>query len=240
MKMITKKPARIALPKKGRLAEAVTGFLSTTGLTPVQTEEKCDFGNIVDAGQGYSIPLKNVEIVYQREKDALANMGEGIVDSAIVGLDKFREYESKMKNQGKECSLSISGKFKDVSVCKLVMSGKRTMDNPQQLTGFRIATTYPSALAAWLKAKNVQGVEIIEREGGIEDYVRMGRVDAICDIVETGRSLKANKLCEIFTLFKSYAVLVERTAQNDNVEYAGLNAFRERLLNPRGMEREVA
>lgn len=51
-------------------------------------------------------------------------------------------------------------------------------------------------------------VDIMARSGGIEDYVRLGAADAICDLVESGRSLRENSLVPYFDIYESRALLV--------------------------------
>lgn len=76
------------------------------------------------------------------------------------------------------------------------------------LAGCRIATSYPAVLRGWLRAQAIDGVEIVPCEGGVEDQVRLGRADAVCDLVETGTTLAANGLTALWTVMESRAVLV--------------------------------
>ncbi|MBU0800776.1 MAG: ATP phosphoribosyltransferase, partial [Alphaproteobacteria bacterium] len=64
----------------------------------------------------------------------------------------------------------------------------------------------------------VENVSIVECEGGVEDMVRLGLADAVCDLVETGSTLDANGLQKVLKVMDSEAVLVTspqaRTAQD--------------------------
>jgi ATP phosphoribosyltransferase len=61
---------------------------------------------------------------------------------------------------------------------------------PDQFAGTRIATSYPRLVVEDLKRRGVDA-EIIRLDGAVEISVRLGVADAIADVVQTGRTLKA-------------------------------------------------
>lgn len=57
----------------------------------------------------------------------------------------------------------------------------------------RIATKYPNVAKKYFNG-NQENVEIIKLEGSVELGPIIGMTDAIVDIVETGSTLKANRI----------------------------------------------
>jgi ATP phosphoribosyltransferase len=80
-------------------------------------------------------------------------------------------------------------------------------EGPASLRGKRIATTYPFLLAEYLRQRDV-AAEIVTLSGAVEIAPRLGRADAICDLVATGSTLQANHLREVETVLESHAVLI--------------------------------
>jgi ATP phosphoribosyltransferase len=77
----------------------------------------------------------------------------------------------------------------------------------QALAGRRIATTYPCLLSQFLESRGI-AAEIVTLSGAVEIAPRLGRADAICDLVSTGSTLAANHLVEVETVLDSHAVLI--------------------------------
>ncbi|MGB6451638.1 MAG: ATP phosphoribosyltransferase, partial [Steroidobacteraceae bacterium] len=75
------------------------------------------------------------------------------------------------------------------------------------LAGKRIATTYPYLLGKYLRERDVSA-EIVVLSGAVEIAPRLGRADAICDLVSTGSTLQANHLREVETVLESHAALI--------------------------------
>ena len=62
------------------------------------------------------------------------------------------------------------------------------------IAGARIATSYPYILEEFLTAKGVEPGEIISLQGNVEASYPLGLADAVCDLVESGRTLRENAL----------------------------------------------
>ena len=75
-----------------------------------------------------------------------------------------------------------------------------------QLAGKRIATSYPALLSHWLRAQGIDA-EVVLLSGSVEIAPRLGKADAICDLVSSGATLAANQLKPVQTLLESEAVL---------------------------------
>jgi ATP phosphoribosyltransferase len=91
-------------------------------------------------------------------------------------------------------------------------SGLRSI---KDLGGKRIATELVNVTRDYFR-KNKVKVEVEFSWGATEVKVNAGLVDAIVELTETGRSLKANKLVEIATLCESTTQFIaNRTAYKD-------------------------
>ena len=64
----------------------------------------------------------------------------------------------------------------------------------------RVATKFPHLAEQFFHRQGIQ-VEIIKLNGSIELAPMVGLSDLIVDLVETGRTLKENKLVEIVTMY---------------------------------------
>lgn len=86
----------------------------------------------------------------------------------------------------------------------------------EQFAGKTIATSNSGTLSEYFSdlEQSIDAINWMEYElnddldGSVEAATGMGMADAIADLVETGRSLKDNKLKEITTLFESEGVLI--------------------------------
>lgn len=201
------RPFRAVFPKKGRLQKDFQAVMDAAGLETGRVNSRVDYGTTYDSLGD----IEAFDTLVQRAGDALDNLDAGLADFAIVGLDTFEEASCRARNDGRELQARVSAAF-NFSACALWIAApdNAQIRNPSDLADLRIATSYPNILKAWLKNNDVENVTIIGREGGIEDYVRLGAADAICDIVDSGRTLEANGLTKTLKLFDSAAVIVER------------------------------
>lgn len=187
---------RIAIQKEGRLRLPSLEFLETLGL---------QFSK--ESGRTLVVPCQNadVEILYVRHSDIPQYIQSGAADFAIVGgnvlhENNFNVREIKKLEFGK-CSLVVA-----VPIVSLI---KKT----EELEGERIATSYPNSLRKFLKKQKINAV-VIEIRGSVEVTPALGLADAICDLTQTGNTLKENALEPIETLFNSTAVFIESPFEN--------------------------
>lgn len=199
---------RLVLPKKGRLKDDFNAVMNPAGLSVEKTDIRLDFGSMRD--ETGDIPA--FETLLQRPADALLTLQAKAADMAVIGLDTYLEFNAAARLQGQIPNLRIEKTLKGISPCALWIAGRKeeTLDTPEDLQGLRIATAYPALLRDWLQQRNINDVEIIARDGGLEDTIRLGLADAICDVVQTGASLKANGLEAKFRVAESCAVVVTR------------------------------
>lgn len=200
---------RLALPKKGRLRDDFNALMEESGLVLRKDSPRHDYGTMTDLRS--EIPA--FEVLTQRPADAFRSLMDGVATLAVAGLDSVIEYNSAAVNRGLPLPLEIVRRFNGVSECRLCLAVPQDdlLEKPGDLQGRRIATAYPQTLARWLDDHDVRNVQIVEREGGIEDCIRLGLADAICDIVQSGRTLAACGLRPVMTLVSSSAVAVKKS-----------------------------
>lgn len=230
-----KAPVRVIFPKKGRLAD---DFGDIAGKAGIQVEKK----SRQDFGTGFDVRgrLPSFEVLVQRPGDALACLDAGVAQLAVVGRDRLQEAFCEAAEAGRTLPVSVRQDF-GLSVCSLCIAGPAGMDirTPRDLAGMTVATSYPCTLRAWLADKGVEGVKVVTREGGLEDTIRLGIADVICDIVDTGNTLRANGLVPYdgMTLLESSAVLVQRDNMAGDPRKAQVDAIAARLSQASPVQR---
>ncbi len=175
---------KIGIQKNGRLTKPSLKYLTSLGI------------DIPENGRELMIVCGDFQILFLRQTDIPEFVERGIIDFGIVGENSIYEKRSKV---------DVISKL-GFSQCSLVIAGpdETTIDD---LNGERIATSFPNSLKAFLK-KNKINASIIEVRGSVEVMPAMGLADAVCDLVQTGRTLKENKLLPIATVMESEAVLI--------------------------------
>lgn len=223
-------PVSIVVPKQGRLREPFESIMKEAGLSFRKANARHDYGAIVDeTGQ------PPIGALSQRADDALRSLNAGVAQMAVVGLNTFLECSAREEEAGRKSPARIMLAFADVARCTFsIAAPKETQITAlKDLEGKRIATSYPALMRKWLAAENVTPAAVTEYAGGVEDTVRQGIADAIMDLVQTGESLKANRLERKLDIQESSAVLVRTAAQvSDEVE-AAMDKLVERLGSPR-------
>jgi ATP phosphoribosyltransferase len=132
-----------------------------------------------------------------KPKDVVTYVESGVVDLGVVGSDVI--LESK-KSVYQLCDLDFGKcKFSIASV-----GGNMAVLNQKNL---KVATKYPNITGDYFKKRN-QKIQIIPLEGSVELAPLMGFSDCIVDIVETGKTLKANNLKIIEDMFLVSAKLI--------------------------------
>lgn len=185
----TTQTLRIAIQKSGRLTDKTVTLLENIGL-------KFD---------GYKdrliVPIQNfdVELLLIRDDDIPEYVQDGVCDLGFVGANVTAEVGADVTvlrdmDYGR-CRLSIAvpknGRFR----------------KPEDLDGCRIATSYPNLTQAWFRERGMS-VHTIKINGAVEIAPRLDVADAICDLVSTGGTLKANGLEELTVIFRSEAQLI--------------------------------
>ena len=149
---------------------------------------------------GSALQRRQVRDSFVRYGDIPQYVQSGAADFGIVGQNIL--YENKF-------NIKVIKEL-GFGECKLIIAApKRSpIKSPQDLEGERIATSYPNSLRKYLKKEGC-GATIVKIRGGVEAAPAIGLADAICDLTQTGTTLKANGLKIISTVLESQAVLIE-------------------------------
>jgi ATP phosphoribosyltransferase len=187
---------RIGVPSKGRLAELSAQLLSDAGLAFRRTERSL-FARCKD------MP---VEVTFLRTDDIPVLAAEGAIDLGITGADLVAESGADVVHR-----LDLG-----VGSCRLALCvpDDATIDDPRQLAGRRLATSFPRITRQWLADRGVT-VHFVELSGSVEVMIALGVADAIVDLVETGSTLAANRLRILDEIGRYETVLVQNPGLRD-------------------------
>ena len=106
----------------------------------------------------------------------------------------------------------------DLGICgsDIVLERKNEVYVP---VGFKIATKYPEITQDFFLERGVK-VKILKLNGAVELAAKVGIADAIVDIVDTGNTLRANDLEEVYKIIDISAVLlVNRITQKTKFDF---------------------
>lgn len=188
--MISFPSLKCAVQSKGRLKDDSLTFFQTLGL-----EFESNDRDLIT-------PCRNqpVDFLFLRNDDIPEYVSRGVCDFGIVGENVLEEKSVQVRVLSKlgfgRCSLILAvpneGRIKTLS----------------ELEGARIATSYPVTLERYLRQKGISAA-IISLRGSVEIAPHLNLADAICDITQTGRTLKENGLNVLDKVLDSEAVLIE-------------------------------
>ncbi|MDX2025198.1 ATP phosphoribosyltransferase [Microcella sp.] len=196
---------RIAVPNKGSLSETAVEMLVEAGY----------IGRRDPRALTVSDPRNGVEFFYLRPRDIATYVGSGALDVGITGRDLLLDSGS--------AAVEIQPLDFGGSTFRFA-APPGTVSQLSDLTGLRIATSYPKLVGDFLAQHGVSA-QIVKLDGAVEVSNRLGVADAIADVVETGSTLRAQGL-EIVgpVILESTAVLI--SAQP---ERAGIATLQRRL-----------
>jgi len=143
----------------------------------------------------------DVEILFVRCSDIPTYIEQNVADFGIIGENVLIEQNCKLPILERlsfgECSLVIAVPYESGISCV------------QDLEGERIATSYPSSLKQFLRENGVNAA-IVQIEGSVELSPSLNLADAVCDIRQSGNTLKENGLRVLENIFDSEAVLISK------------------------------
>lgn len=180
---------KIAIQKSGRLFEGSMQLLKECGI-------EISNGNNQLRVQSPNFP---VEVFFLRDDDIPEYVQDAVADIGFVG-------ENVIKEKNKEVEIIEKLGF---GKCRLSIAVPKngTLQSLNDLSGKKIATSYPVILADYLAQKNIPA-DIHEISGSVEIAPRIGLADAICDLVSSGSTLFTNELKEIETIMTSETILI--------------------------------
>ncbi len=191
--METEQSLRIGIQKSGRLTEKTIRLLEDIGL-------KFD-----DYKSSLMVKCRNldIELLLIRDDDIPEYVQDGVCDLGFVGANVTSE---------RGANVSVI-KDLEYGFCRLSLAAPKngSIKKAEDFQGKRIATSYPNLTKQFFDSKGID-VRIIEISGAVEIAPTLNVADAICDLVSTGSTLKANGLVELEPIFYSQTQLI-RTNQ---------------------------
>ncbi|NNU16655.1 ATP phosphoribosyltransferase [Parvularcula sp. ZS-1/3] len=187
---------RLAVQKKGRLADDTFDLLKKCGLTMSQSKNRL-------YARVEQLPI---DILLVRDDDIPALVAGGASDLGIVGGNVFEE-ERAAGRLGDNVPMVVPLGFSKCRLC-IALPKETIYSAPKDMAGMRIATSYPALTEAWLNENGVEGARTVVMNGAHEIAPRLGVADAVCDIVSTGGTLDANGLAVAETIYRSEALFI--------------------------------
>jgi ATP phosphoribosyltransferase len=178
----------IALPSGERSKHYALQLLRRAGL------EIPDF----QGSRSLSHEFGNLRILEVKDPDVPAYVDLGVADCGIVGKDWILESGRDVYEP-----LDLGGEPYRLSLIGIQNSGSRIE---------RVASKYARTARKMLNERGI-AADVIQLNGKLELAALTGLVDAIVDVVQTGRTLKENNLYELEVFAPlSYRLIVNRAA----------------------------
>lgn len=185
----------LAIPK-GRLFEESIKLLKEKGILHADLEE----------GRKLLIKVNGFNFLLVKPADVTVYVENGVADLGIVGYDIILEREPNLY------TLLDLG----IGFCRIVVAGRQeSKEKYFKETYVKVATKYPRIARKFFSQKGIKS-KIIYLSGSVELAPTIGLSDYILDIVQTGRTLKENKLIVIEEVTTSTARLVCNKASYRN------------------------
>jgi ATP phosphoribosyltransferase len=187
---------RVAVPNKGVLSEPAAEMLAESGYR--QRRSTKDLA-VYD-------PDSDTEFFYLRPRDIAVYVAAGTLDVGITGRDMLLETAPAEGPAAVEVMPLGFGR----SSFRFAAPVESGITDVGQLAGRRIATAYPVLLQRFLDERGFKA-GVVKLDGAVETACRLGVADAVCDVVETGTTLRAAGLQIVGDpVLTSEAVLVRR------------------------------
>lgn len=170
---------KVAMPK-GRIYNQAIARFRSSGL---------DLPESFDDSRKLMIPLPEfgMEFILAKPVDVPTYVEYGVADIGIVGKDVLME-----ENRDVYELLDLG-----IARCRMSVIG---LPEWKPVLHPRVATKYPNVASQYFREKGQQ-VEVIKLNGSIELAPLIGLADRIVDMVETGRTIEENGLCELEEMF---------------------------------------
>ncbi|MCF6508174.1 ATP phosphoribosyltransferase [Blastococcus sp. MG754426] len=189
---------RVAVPNKGVLSEPAAEMLAESGYR--QRRSAKDLA-VYD-------PDNDTEFFYLRPRDIAVYVAAGTLDVGITGRDMLLE-TAPDDGEGPSAVEDMPLGFGRSSF-RFATPVESEIQDVAQLAGKRIATAYPVLLRRYLDEQGLKA-DVVKLDGAVETACRLGVADAVCDVVETGTTLRAAGLHIIGRpVLSSEAILVRR------------------------------
>ena len=164
---------------KGRLASKTLELLEKTGITCEEMKDK-NTRKLIFVNEE-----KKLRFFLAKGPDVPTYVEYGAADIGVVGKDTILE-------EGRKLYEVLDLGFGKCRMCICGPESARELLESNRL--IRVATKYPNIAIDYFLNKKHQTVEIIKLNGSIELAPIVGLSEVICDIVETGSTLRENGL----------------------------------------------
>jgi len=201
----------IALPK-GKLFAPAAKMLAAAGYTASDLRE--DSRRLVLVNE-----TSKIRFIITKTADLPTYVEYGAADVGIIGKDVLVE-------ENKDVYELLDLNF---GLCRMMVAVPETLRR-EKLTDYahmRVATKYPNTAERFFREAGIQ-MEIIKLGGSIELAPIVGLAELIVDLVETGRTLKENKLGEVAHISQSTARFIANRV-SFKMKFARINALTEEL-----------
>lgn len=181
----------IALPK-GRIADKTIELLEAIGLDCSETKGHSRKLVFVD-------DKNKIKYFLVKPSDVPTYVEYGTADIGVVGYDVLKE-------EGRQLYEVLNLGF---GKCRMVVAGPKELEGKEDnLIKKRVATKYPRITRDYFERQKNESIEIIKLNGSVELAPLVGLSDVIVDIVESGKTLKANGLVVLENILDISARLV--------------------------------
>ncbi len=183
---------------KGRILEESLPLLARAGIDPAEdlvSSRKL----VVDTSH------PDVKLIVIRASDVPTYVRYGAADLGFAGKDVLMEYDGDSLYELLDLNIAR---------CRLIVAEPSQLaarDDPRRWTRLRIATKYVETTRRHFAAKGIQ-TDVIKLYGSMELAPLVGLSDRIVDLVNTGKTLKANGLVEVEHIADISAWLVANRA----------------------------
>lgn len=181
----------VALPK-GKLFGKAVGMLEQLGYTAEGLRE--DSRKLVISNEA-----AKVRFIITKTADLPTYVEYGAADIGIIGKDVLLE-------ESKDVYELLDLRF---GLCRMMVAVPEALcqEKLSDYAHLRVATKYPKVAESFFRSKGIQ-MEIIKLNGSIELAPMVGLAEMIVDLVETGRTLKENRLLEVAQVHTATARLI--------------------------------
>ncbi|MQA34220.1 ATP phosphoribosyltransferase, partial [Modestobacter roseus] len=201
---------RVAVPNKGVLSEPAAAMLVESGYRQRRSTSELA---VYD-------PENDTEFFYLRPRDIAIYVAAGTLDVGITGRDML--LETTPTDAGGAVAAEVMPLGFGRSSFRFASPADSPIDDVAALEGRRIATAYPGLLQRFLDETGMKAA-VVKLDGAVETACRLGVADAVCDVVETGTTLRAAGLRIIGEpVLASEAVLVGRAGAEEEPAVAQL------------------
>ena len=160
---------------KGRILRETLPIFESAGIRPLEDIEK-------SRKLLFDTNVEGVKLLLMRGSDVPTYVRFGSADIGVAGKDLILENGS----DGFYEPLDLK-----IATCKMMTA--EPVDAPMAVDRLRVATKFTN-IAKRFYAERGQQIELIKLNGALELAPSRGLADAIVDILDTGKTLKANGL----------------------------------------------